>query len=232
MQYDQAEALSPGPKAACLVWAGEVDYLVAERWMEWWSCFGQPFHHSRSRPAQKTRNIYLVPALMLTLSTKQARKDNQYPLIATIRILTSFSLRCAALKKRKEHLAVPFPVIYFLLLTFSFLLFQYVFYAPLKSLTKTTANTEKFTPKHFTHLLSQCTLVMFTGVYMFSTVYLHPTVLLGKLRSRLRAILFTKALCGTFSSLTALSCRGNLPLCKLKPAALTTLVQICYIIIL
>lgn len=104
--------------------------------MEWWSCFGQPFHHSGSRPAQKTCNIHLVPALMLTLSTKQARKDNQYPLIATIRILTSFSLRCAALKKRKEHLAVPFPVIYFLLLSFSFFLFQYVFYAHRNIYTK------------------------------------------------------------------------------------------------
>lgn len=83
--------------------------------MGWWSCFRQPSHHSGSRPPQKTRNTHLVPALMLTLSPKQAEKDNQYPLIATIRILTSFSSRCAALKKRKEHLAAPLLVSHFLL---------------------------------------------------------------------------------------------------------------------
>lgn len=120
MQYDEAAASSPDPRAACTVWAGEVDYLVAEGWMGPWSCFRQPSHHSGSRPPQKTRNTHLVPALMLTLSPKQARKDNQYPLIATIRILTSFSSRCAAPKKRKEHLAVPLLVIHFLFLSFSF----------------------------------------------------------------------------------------------------------------
>lgn len=143
MQYDEAAASSPGPGAACTVWAGEVDYLVAEGWMGLWSCFRQPSHHSGSRPPQKTRNTHLVPVLMLTLSPKQARKDNQYPLIATIRILTSFSSRCAAPKKRKEHLAGPLLVIHFLLLSFSFSLFQYVFYVPLKS-----QQTQQPTPKY------------------------------------------------------------------------------------
>lgn len=148
--------------------------------MGWWSCFRQPSHHSGSRPPQKTRNTHLVPALMLTLSPKQAGKDNQYPLIATIRILTSFSSRCAAPKKRKEHLAAPLLVIHFLLLSFSVSLLQYVFYVPLKPLTKTTANTEIFTPKHFTHLLSQCTLVMFARcLYVFHSL-LAPNCFIGE----------------------------------------------------
>lgn len=145
-----------------------------------WNCFRQPSHHSVSRPPQKTRNTHLVPALMLTLSPKQVGKDNQYPLIATIRILTSFSSRCAAPKKRKEYLAAPLLAIHFLLLSFSFSCFQYVFYVPLKSLTKTTANIEIFTPKHFTHLLSQCTLVMFARcLYVFHSL-LAPNCFIGE----------------------------------------------------
>lgn len=126
-------------------------------------------HQGAGHPGGQ-RSPHWGPALMLTLSPKQAGKDNQYPLIATIRILTSFSSRYAAPKKRKEHLAISLvsSLLHFLPLSFPFTLSLgqcFMFFK--KTLTETTTSAEIFMPKHFTQLLSQCTMVMFVRCLYF-----------------------------------------------------------------
>lgn len=133
-------------------------------------------------------------------------------------------------RKEKRIWSPLYSLLFLIPFAFSFAL--YVFgLCSYKNLSKTSANTEIFTPKHFTHLLSLCAPVVFARCF---TVYLHTTVLVGKLWSRLRALLFTEALGGNFSSLTAyiakIICLSVRQVSDLLSFLITHLSSKCYVV--